>query len=293
MGTSASSKGPVGGVPMVPPWVPALDPPFEPAADPQNTEIDPDADPQHNPQADPQNQIAVAPPLAPPMPVLAPPARFGGARTSLGRFAKSGNSGDMRRGLRNYVRTGYGGSAGTARRFGGTAATANALYGTLSGSAAGQASESPLDPVLMAGRSAREIIDAVVEAVRPADGTQDAETQRSAIQGALSELLTLFPDADLLNLSEQQREFAIERFVALDVFGRFRLDVGKALQDKAPNAKAAVARFKDVRDYIKETVAAAFRTLRNAGKRINTARVNDFIRSALVESFQVFEAYIG
>jgi hypothetical protein len=145
----------------------------------------------------------------------------------------------------------------------------------------------------MAGRTAREIIDAVVEAVRPADGTQDAETQRSAIQGALSELLTLFPDADLLNLTEQQRELAIERFVALDVFGRFRLDVGKALQDKSPNAKAALARFKEVRDYIKETIAAAFRNLRSAGNRLTAARVKEFVRTALVETFQVFEAYIG
>jgi hypothetical protein len=278
---------------MVPPWVPALDPPLQPAAEPQDTETDPDADPQDNPEADPQNQLAVAPPASLPLPVLAPTARFGGARTSLGRFASSANSRDMRRGLRNYVRTGYGGSGGTARRFGGTAATANALYGTLAGSAAGQSSGSPLDPVLMAGRTAREIIDAVVEAVRPADGTQDAETQRSAIQGALSELLTLFPDADLLNLTEQQRELAIERFVAFDVFGRFRLDVGKALQDKSPNAKAAVARFKEVRDYIKETIAAAFRTLRSAGNRITAARVKEFVSTVLVETFQVFEAYIG
>jgi hypothetical protein len=278
---------------MVPPWVPPLDPPFEPAADPQNTETDPAADPQDNPEAGPQTQLAVAPPASASIPMLAPPARFGGARTSLGQFASSGNSRDMRRGLRNYVRTGYGGSGGTVRRFGGTVATANALYGTLSGSAAGEASGSPLDPLLMAGRTAREIIDAVVEAVRPADGTQDAETQRSAIQGALSELLTLFPDANLLNLTEQQREFAIERFVALDVFGRFRLDVGKALQHKSPDAKAALARFKEVREYIKETIAAAFRTLRTAGNRITTARVKEFVRSALLETFQVFEAYIG
>jgi hypothetical protein len=278
---------------MVPQWVPTLDPPIELAADPQDTETDSDADTEDKTAADPQNQPAVAPPASSPIPVLAPPARFGGARTSLGRFASSGNSRDMRRGLRNYVRTGYGGSGGTARRFGGTAATANALYGMLSGSTAGQASGTPLDPVLMAGRTAREIIDAVVEAVRPADGTQDAETQRNAIQGALSELLTLFPDADLLNLTEQQRDLAIERFVALDVFGRFRLDVGKALQDKSPSAKAAVARFKEVRDYIKEIIAAAFRTLRSAGNRITAARVKEFVRSALVETFQVFEAYLG
>src|SRR5205814_448199 len=101
--------------------------------------------------------------------------------------------------------------------------------------AAGQApaAGSLLDPVLLAGRSAREVMDAIVEAVRPADGTQDAEACRSAIKDALSELLTRFQQADLLVLTPEQRAFVIERFVAIDVYRRFVLDVGKAIQDKA------------------------------------------------------------
>jgi hypothetical protein len=199
----------------------------------------------------------------------------------------------MHRALAHYVRTGYGGPRGTAGRFGGTAATARSLYSTLSTSAADRVPGSPLDPVVMAGRSAQEIIDAVVEAVRPTDGSQDAETARSAIQGALTELLTVFPNADLLGLTEEQKELAVERYVAIDVFGRFRLDVGKALQDRALNAMTAVARFKEVRDYIKETVAAAFRNLRNVDEGITAPRVNLLVRSALIETFRVFEAYIA
>lgn len=80
---------------------------------------------------------------------------------------------------------------------------------------------------MLAGRSAKEVIDAVVEAVRPADGTQDAEASRAAINDALSELLTIFPDADLLNLNDEQRQLAIQRFVAIDVYRRFALDLGK------------------------------------------------------------------
>lgn len=199
----------------------------------------------------------------------------------------------MRRGLRHYVRSGYGGGGTAVRRFGGTASTAGALYGALSSVAGGQAPSagSPLDPVLLAGRSAREIMDAVVEAVRPADGTQDAEAGRAAIKDALSELLTMFPQADLLNLSEDQRGFAIEHFVAIDVYRRFQLDLGKTIQDKAPTATAGLARLKEVKNYIKETVAAAFRKLRAAGSRVTTGRVNEFVRAALSETFQVFEGY--
>ena len=134
-------------------------------------------------------------------------------------------------------------------------------------------------------------MDAVVEAVRPADGTQDAEASRAAIKDALSELLTIFPDADLLNLNDGQRGFAIERFVAIDVYRRVQLDLGKTIQEKAPTATVGLARLKEVKDYIKEAVSASFRKLRGAGRALTKGRVNEVVRAALSETFEVFEAY--
>lgn len=286
MGTSQSSAGPGSGVPMVPPWV--SDPPEgeAPAAG--------DAAPEDagDETGAPENAPAVPAP-APAPTAVAPPARFSGARRALGDYARTGDVGDMRRGLGHYVRTGYGGSATVTRRMGGTAATARALHGALSSVAAGQpaAPGSPLDPALLAGRSVQEVMDAVVEAVRPIDGTQDAEASRAAICDALSELLTRFPDADLLNLDEDQRSFAIERYTALDVFRRFDLDVGNAIREKAPNATSALSRRKQVCDYVKETVAASFRRLRDAGRAVTAGRVSQVVRDALRETFQVFEGY--
>jgi hypothetical protein len=57
----------------------------------------------------------------------------------------------------------------------------------------------PPDRALLVGRTASEIMDAVVEAVGPADGTQDAEASRKAIRGCLSEILERYPDANLLD----------------------------------------------------------------------------------------------
>jgi hypothetical protein len=180
------------------------------------------------------------------------------------------------------------------RRFGGTARTAGALYGALSSAASGQAAApgSPFDPALLAGRSAREIMDALVEAVRPADGTQDAEASRLAVKDALSELLNQFPDADLLALSEEQRLFAIERYAAFDVYNRFRLDVGKTIQDKAPSIAAALTRLKDIRDYVKENVSAAMRQVRLAGQTVNARRITQLVSQALGDTFRVFEDYV-
>jgi hypothetical protein len=134
-------------------------------------------------------------------------------------------------------------------------------------------------------------MDAVVEAVRPSDGTQDAEASRESIKGCLSEVLGRFPDADLLALNDEQRDFGIEIYVALDVFQRYVLDLGKIIQDKAPSATAALGRLKDVKDYIRQTVAAEFRRLAVAGQRLRGGRIAEVVQTALLKELQVFEHY--
>jgi hypothetical protein len=218
-------------------------------------------------------------------------ARFSGARKSLGNFARTGNTNDLHRGFSHYVRRGYGGSQGAVRRFGSTVSTAKSLYTTLLPDTFFPGKQ--LDAALLAGMSAQEVMDALVEAVRPVDGTQDAEAGRYAIREALSELLTQYPEADLINLDNSQRNFAIQRYVAFDVFRRFDLDLGKAIRDKAPSATIALSRLSDVRDYINETVAAAFRKLEDLGRTINALRVSRVVRDALSDTFQVFEDYTG
>ena len=256
---------------MVPPWTP--DPP------PNDAPPDDTATPE------------TAQPPRPEAPV-APEGRFRSARLNLGSYARNGDRHDMRRGLGQYIRNGYGGSGTATRRFGGTAATAAALGRALGGIAPGAtATGVPLDPALLAGRSADEVMTAVVEAVRPRDGTLDAEANRAAIRDALAELLTKFPEADLLNLTDEQRTFAVERFTAIDVFRRIELDIGKTLSEKAPSASAALGRLKEIRDYVKETVSAAFRKLRDAGRTLTVGRIAYVVRDALTETFQVFEGY--
>jgi hypothetical protein len=95
----------------------------------------------------------------------------------------------------------------------------------------------------------------------------------------------------LLNLDDEQRLFAVEHFVALDVFRRLHLDLGKVIQDKAPSASAAMGRLKEIRDYVKETVAASFRKLEAAGTRLVAGLVPQIVRGAMTEAIAVFEAY--
>lgn len=284
MGTSQSSSGSPSGVPMVPPWVPDIPLPALPAegAPPGAVPEQGEASEQTPPSSEPRQPIPVA-----------PRGRFLGANRNLGDYARSGDSASMRRGLGQYVKKGYGGSATATRRMGGTAQTAQALYSALSGGPGNPytAPGSPLDPALTAGRSADEVMDAVVEAVRPVDGTQDAEASRTSIKDALSDVLKQFPDADLRDLQQEQRDLAIERFVAGDVFRRIDLDLGRTIREKSPNAATGLGRLKEVREYVRETVAASFRMLREAGQGLAAGKITQIVQNALRETFQVFEGY--
>ncbi|GJL61881.1 MAG: hypothetical protein NPIRA04_05350 [Nitrospirales bacterium] len=268
---------------MVPPWVPDIPlPTVPPEGEPPDSGQDDDGEQASPLRTEPRQPIPIA-----------PVGRFGSARRALGDYARTGDRDRMRQGIGRYVQSGYGGSATATRRFGGTAQTANMLHSALSSGGANPyaAPGRQLDPVLLAGRSADEVMDAVVEAVRPVDGTQDTEASRTAIKDALSEVLTRFPEADLLDLQEQHREFVIERYIAVDVFRRFDLDLGKTIRDKAPNATSGLGRLKEIREYIRETVAASFRRLRDSRQRIVVGRITQIVQCALRETFQVFEAY--
>lgn len=288
MGTSQSSDGPGSGVPMVPPWTPAA------PQDPVPPSQPPNEPPEMLPSGLPPDVLPSVAPTVPSLelqpPPIAPDKRFGGVRTSLGRFARSGDERDLRRGLGHYVRTGYGGSNTATRRFGSTAQTAGSLGYVLFSTASG-AADAQIEAAVFAGRSAEEIATAIIEAVRPVDGTQDAEAERTAIHDAMSELLAEFPDADLLNLSDVEREFVIEKFTAIDVARRLELDVGKHLLGRAPTATVAMARLKQMRAYITETVAASFRKLREQGQTLTSGRVARVVQAALRDTFEVFEGY--
>lgn len=284
MGTSQSSSGSPSGVPMVPPWVPDIPLPASPAEG-----APPSAAPE---QGDPPAESAPRTEPHQPIPV-APARRFLGANRNLGDYARSGDGASMRRGVGQYVKKGYGGSATATRRMGGTAQTAQALYSALSGGPDNPyaAPGSPLDPALTIGRSADEVMDAVVEAVRPVDGTQDAEASRTSIKDALSDVLRQFPDADLRDLQQEQRDLAIERFVAGDVFRRIDLDLGKTIREKSPNAATGLGRLKEVREYVREIVAASFRKLRESGQGLVAGNITRIVQNALRETFQVFEGF--
>lgn len=281
MGTSASSSGPGGGVPLVPPWVsdPDVAAPTAPHADDGPEQGAGDAD--------------AGPPRAPAE--VAPAGRFRGARISLGRFGSSGSANNLRRGLGHYVRTGLGGSRRATQRMAGTARKTGALYGVLHALSSGTtpAVDLGIDTARLTGRPARETADRIAEALSPSDGTQDAEASRKSICLALRELVTREPEVDLTALTEQQIELVMELYIGHDICRRIELDVGKAVLDKAADAAAAVHRLDQMYSYVQQSVAASFRRLRANYQSLSQRAATRLATKVIRDTFDVFESYLS
>ncbi len=269
MGTSGSSSGPGGGVPLVPPWVPDVGTPAGIAKQDGSVPL--------------QGGAATA-----------PTARFGGARRSLGEFAKAGEGSSLRSGLASYVGRGLGGSANATKRMGGAASRAGALFDVLHSLGGSRADSAALglDLGTLAGRPANEIIDNLSRLVSPVDGTQDSESSQRAVNAALSDLLDEDDTADIGALSEKQIEWVLERYIVYEINNRIELDIGKAVLEKAPTASAAIERLDEIRGYVQETVAAAFRARRKAGKIIDRSGATKLAVEVIHDTFKVFEEYV-
>ncbi len=280
MGTSASSRGPGPGVPFVPPWVPPVplpSPPEKPAQE----------EPVQDGEGVPSDSHSGAPDIA-------PKRRFAGARLHLGSFANTGSREDLERGLGHYVGSGLGGSGRGVRRLASTARTADALYGVLQALRTGQRPPIDLgvDLATLAGRPAREIMDLIVQAIRPIDGTQDADANHYAISAATSDLLVVYPAVDLTALNQDQIDFLIETYVGHDLCERIELDVGDSIQQKAPNPIVAVRRLEEIKDYVIAKVRAAFTARRSHGERLERGRVGALVAAVLRDTLDIFEDYL-
>ncbi len=290
MGTSQSSNGSPSGTPMVPPWTPDI-----PSTQQSETDVGGDIPDDSTDAGSPPSDGDVSPSdqESKKGSPISPPSRFAGARRNMGDYARTGDSSSMKKGLGQYIRKGYGGSATATKRLASTATTAQSLFSALSNGNNNNYSKEggALDPATLSGKTAYEVMDIIVEAVAPVDGTQDTEASRESIKDALADLLNAHPDADLNDLSTEQKELAIERFVAGDVFRRIDLDLGKCIREKAPSTSSALGRLKEVKDYVRETVSSSFRNLKEKGQAIINNTVIRIVQNAIKETCEVFEGY--
>jgi hypothetical protein len=198
------------------------------------------------PVAQPSGQpAAAAEPAGPAQPQAAPAApafagSFTGARTALNRFARSGNSDDLRRAASSYVNRGTGGSRRASVRMGASRATAARLISLgravqASGAVAALAS---FQLGAMAGRPAADVFLQLLEFVCPAGSSINEAVSRQAMLDAILHM----SEGDVGNFDEltaaQWEEFLID-FVGCSIEGKILSDIGtQAL--KVPDSVADV-----------------------------------------------------
>lgn len=252
MGTSASSKGPGSGVPLVPPWV------------------------EDNPE-------------------VAEPSRFKAARINLGKFAKNGSEDSLGRGLGYYSKNGLGGSANGASRMGRSTRAAGGYADVLRALSDGTQipADVPLDPAALAGKGQQDVADAIIDAVTPSDGTQDADISRDSAARAFAEVLQQDPNADLTALSAEQIELFFELFLANDLVSRIQLDVGMAVFDKASNSAEAVQRLEQMQQYVRQEFLRSIRELKAAGTRLQQGNGKALGDSAIKATLEIFEEWVN
>ena len=88
-----------------------------------------------------------------------------------------------------------------------------------------------------------------------------------------------------------QKDFAIERFVSGDVFRRIDLDLGKNIREKSASTSDACRKLKEIRNYVRETVAASFRKLKSEGQTLSQEKVETIVSRAIHETCEIFEGY--
>ncbi len=293
MGTSQSSRGAPSNVPLVPSWVPDTSSNDNTSNEPlssNNSSSENDTDTTWQEELDNEllQQIKDSHKAEE---QLAPRGRFGSARKNISDYAQTGNRESFSRGMKSYSSKGMSGSRNAVRRFGATSKSANSLYQALSALASQQVGNEKLDKLdknVLARMPKDEVINYIVEALSPTDGTQDGEARKYSMNNALSELLTEFPDADICNLNEDQIDFTVEHFVIEDVVRRFDLDLGQSIIENAPSAVEGAMRFKEAQDFIRQVVQDAFKTLKESGEKMSSENVSSVANKAIEMTFDVF-----
>ena len=126
-----------------------------------------------------------------------------------------------------------------------------------------------------------------IEPIRSLD--KQEESCRDSMAQAMSDLLTIDPDVDLLNMDNDSIWTVMELFMANEAFNRLNLDIGQLFESERYSPREAVSRMNDMRDYLKSEISAQIQELRKDTSNPTKAEMNSLLQSAIKITFEVFE----
>ena len=279
MGTSSSSSGPGSGVPFDPPWLSSVtseigSPLEQISGDPSQSE------------QNPQQTVTTTQPVE-----VAPPRRFGTARRYLGEYASSGDRGALKKALGSYSRKGMGGALKVASRMRTSTAAGAGLFNFLQG--VRDSTETQVrdwvNQLTSKNLSANEVADEIIDQLMSTGGSLEEESCRDSMAQAMSELLTINPDVDLLNMDNDSIWTVVELFMANEAFNRLILDIGQIFESDRYSPSEAVSRMNDMQEYLKSEISAQIQELRTDASSPTKAEMNNLLQIAIKITFEVFE----
>jgi hypothetical protein len=279
MGTSSSSSGPGAGVPFDPPWLNSVasevGAPFEQISG-------------EGPQPM-QNQVQ-AEPVAQPAGV-APPRRFGNARRYMGEYVSSGDRRSLKKALGSYSRKGMGGASNVASRMRASTSAGAGLFNFLQGvrDSSDTRVRDWVNQLTAKNLSAYEVADEIIDQVISTGGSLEEESCRDSMAQAMSELLTINPDIDLVNMDNDSIWTVMELFMANEAFNRLNIDIGQLFESSKYSPKEAVFRLNEMREYLKSEISVQIQELRTNVTNPTKAEINNLLQTAIKVTFEVFE----
>lgn len=279
MGTSSSSSGPGAGVPFDPPWLNSVA--SEIGSPLEQISVEP-SQPVQNPQQTELTAQTVE---------FAPPRRFGNARRYLGKYANSGERGFLKKALGSYSRKGMGGASKVASRMRTSTSTGAGLFNFLQGvrDRTDTNVRDWVNQLTSRNLSAYEVADEIIDQVISIGGSLDEESCRDSMAQAMSDLLTIDPNVDLLNMDNDSIWNVIELFMANEAFNRINLDIGQLYESDRYSPIEAVSRMNDMREYLKSEISAQIQELRKDTSNPTKAEMNNLLQTAIKITFEVFE----
>lgn len=279
MGTSSSSSGPGGGVPFDPPWLNSV-----------ASEIGSSLEQISGEPSPPDENLQQAEPITQPV-ELAPLRRFGNARLYLGKYISSGDRGALKKALGSYSRKGMGGASNVASRMRTSTSAGAGLYNFLKGvrDSTDARVRDWVNQLTSRNLSAYEVADEIIDQVISSGGSLEEESCRDSMAQAMSDLLTIDPDVDLLNMDNDSIWTVMELFMANEAFNRLNLDIGQLFESDRYSPREAVSRMNEIRDYLKSEISAQIQELRRDSSNPTKAEMNTLLQSAIKITFEVFE----
>lgn len=287
MGTSTSSSGPGAGVSLDPPWLDDL----VPAAGGEKSEAAPRDEP--SVPADSGDEEGQGKPEEA-KPAVAPPRRFAAARRDLGTFIRSGDTDRLARAIGHYSRTGMGGAATAASRMRASTSAGASLVSFLQAARDGTDARvaSWVQNLLALNPSSDDVADAIVQALAPPGGSADEESLRDSMALAISELITLQPDVELLHMSDSDTWTLLQLFLGHEVCNRLQFDIGQFFESSRIDPALGVKRELEMRDFVKNEVGVQLTALRANTPNPTKQQLDALVQDAVRMTFEVYEGVL-